>query len=223
MEPEKQNEEITIIQPPDRKNEKHFVYTLRDWKEYLGESMLIMFSVVLALILTEYFNKLHEKENTKILIENIRNEMVQNKKALEEIERYNLPVLKRIDAVLESKRLQSEIVSNDEFHLDIIAPEGVLYRYFEDAAWTIAKNNNISSKVDIETISLITRIYGDLERILKVEDEVARIFFDRASRDPKQIHTTLILIRDIYHAWAVDRVPGLLIRVNNVIKKIDAH
>ena len=28
----------------------------RDWKEYIGESLLIIFSVVLALILTEFVN-----------------------------------------------------------------------------------------------------------------------------------------------------------------------
>jgi hypothetical protein len=31
---------------------KPHVYVLRDWKEYLGESALIIFSVLLALILT---------------------------------------------------------------------------------------------------------------------------------------------------------------------------
>jgi len=37
------------------------VYTLRSWKEYVGESILIIFSVLLALIVTEYINNLHEK------------------------------------------------------------------------------------------------------------------------------------------------------------------
>ena len=36
---------------PDKS--KTFVYTVRDWKEYLGEALLIIFSVLLALIMTE--------------------------------------------------------------------------------------------------------------------------------------------------------------------------
>jgi hypothetical protein len=44
---------------------KPHVYVLRDWKEYLGESALIIFSVLLALVLTEYFNNLHDKKETR--------------------------------------------------------------------------------------------------------------------------------------------------------------
>ena len=41
-------------------NIKNYVYPVRDWKEYLGESLLIVFSVLLALSVTEYISKLHE-------------------------------------------------------------------------------------------------------------------------------------------------------------------
>jgi hypothetical protein len=65
--------------------------------------------------------------------------------------------------------------------------------------------------------------YGRLVRWsgnFKIEEEVARIIFDRASREPKQIKTTLILIKDIYHGWAVDRIPGLLSEINIALDKI---
>jgi hypothetical protein len=52
------------------------VYILRGWKEYVGESFLIVFSVLLALIFTEYFNNLHEKKETKDLLNNIRTELM---------------------------------------------------------------------------------------------------------------------------------------------------
>ena len=64
-----------------RKKDKPEVYVLRDIKEYLGESVLIIFSVLLALVLTEYFNGLHEKNETKELLKNIKEELVKNKKA----------------------------------------------------------------------------------------------------------------------------------------------
>ena len=55
------------------------VYILRNWKEYAGESLLIIFSVILALVLTEVINNLHEKNETHDLVENIRNELIANK------------------------------------------------------------------------------------------------------------------------------------------------
>lgn len=63
------------------------VYMLRDWKEYLGESFLIIFSVLLALILTEYINARHEKSETRDLLNNIKEELIKNKQA--EQDQYN--------------------------------------------------------------------------------------------------------------------------------------
>ena len=222
MEPEQiEQPEIPKIDVEVTKS-KSFVYTKRDWKEYLGESLLIIFSVLLVIILTEYINNLREKENTKDLLKNIAAELNHNKKAIQEMNQYNLQVLDKIDSALINKKIQDDLVSNDEFHLNVIAPDGVLYRFLANEAWTIATNNNVMSKVDGETIALLTKVYEGQERIMKVEDEVAKVLLDRASRDPKQLHTTLILIRDIYHGWAVDRTYGLLQKIDNAIKKVDS-
>lgn len=209
------------IEDPGSKKDKTYVYPVRDWKEYLGESLLIIFSVLLALGVTEYINKFHERENTKSLLKSIVTELKKNKKAIQEMNEYNMQVLAKIDSALGSRNLQERLVSNDEFHLEQIAPQGVLYRYPDNDAWTIAKNNNIMSKIDIESISILTKVYEEQDRIGKVEEEVARVLFDRASRDKKQVHKTLILIRDIYHGWAVDRVPGLIFQIDAAILKIE--
>jgi hypothetical protein len=222
---ESESEEIEKPEMPKLDSEpirsKSFVYTIRDWKEYLGESLLIIFSVLLVVMMTEYFNNLREKENTKSLLKNIAAELNHNKKAILEMNQYNLLVLDKIDSALINEKLQNDLVSNDEFHLNVIAPRGVLYHYLDNDAWTIAKSNNVMSKVDDETIAMLTKVYEDQERVMKVEDEVAKVILDRASRDRKQVHTTLILIRDIYHGWAVDRTYGLLTKIDNAIKKVD--
>jgi hypothetical protein len=203
---------------PDKS--KSYVYTLRDWKEYLGESLLIIFSVLFALILTEYFNNIHDKEKTRTTLKNIVSELKHNKKAIEEMKLYNTQVLRNIDSLLTNKNLQNQLISNDEFKLSLIAPQGILYRYLDDEAWTIAKNNNVISKVDVETVALLTKVYEDQAKMMKVEDEVAKVIFDRASRDTRQVHTTLILIRDLYHGWAVDRTNGVLQQIDSTIAKV---
>jgi hypothetical protein len=208
----------------EKNNKDDIIYVQpRDWKEYLGESLLIVFSVLLALFLTEALNKQHERHNTKNLLKNVSIELRRNKQAIFEMQDYNMKVLNKIDSVLKNRAIQRSLISNNEFHLNIIAPEGVQYRYLENDAWTIAKSNNIISKIDIKSISILTRIYEDSERIMKLENEVAKVVFDRASRDPKQVHTTLIIIRDIYHGWAVDRVPGLISRIDTALIKIEKY
>jgi len=224
-EQKEQSNEVVIKEEKEQLSKevknKTYVYPIRNWKEYLGESCMIIFSVLLALIVTEYINKSHERENTRSLLKNIIVELNHNKKAIQEMQVYNLQVLRKIDSALLNKNIQAELVSNDEFHLNVIAPQGVLFRYLDQEAWTVAKNNNIMSKIDIESVTIHSKLYEDQVRIGKVEDEVARVIFDRASRDPKQVHQTLILIRDIYHGWAVDRVPELLSKIDKAIGKIE--
>lgn len=220
MEENLENQEL-----PEKEASPHLgkihVFTERNWKEYLGESLLIIFSVLLALFTTEYINKQHDKENTKTILTSIVNELKHNKVAIQEMQEYNLKVLANIDSLLVNKNLQSGLVSNDEFHLKIIAPQGVLYRYLDNEAWTIAKNNNIMSKIDVPSASILSKVYEDQDRISKVESEVAKIILDRESRDPMKVHATLILIRDVYHGWAVDRVPALLPKIDDAINKIE--
>jgi len=210
-----------LPEPEQKGNEKPQVYILRDWKEYAGESFLIIFSVLLALVLTEFINNLHEKNETKDLLNNIRNELVANKKAETEQYAYDLQVLRSIDSALVSPQLQKKIVSNDEFHLTMIAPHGVLYRYLDDIAWEVAKNHNISSKISFQTVKMLTRIYQDQARAMKVEDEVAKVFLSREAGKVENAHATLVLIKNNYKGWAVDRAPGLLQQYDDAIKSLD--
>ena len=96
---------------------KIHVLAERNWKEYLGESLLIIFSVLLALFTTEYINKQHEKDNTRTVLTSFVNELKHNKISIQEMQEYNLKVLANIDAALVDANLQNQLVANDEFHL----------------------------------------------------------------------------------------------------------
>jgi len=210
-------------QPKSNKKEIPEVYILRDWKEYAGESLLIIFSVILALVVTEFFNNLHEKKETRDLLINIRTELEVNKKFETEQYAYQLKILRSIDSALANPQIQKMIVSNNEFDLKKIAPEGILYRKLNNAAWEIAKSHDILSKIDLKTVSVLTYIYQDQDRIMKVEDEVATIIFSSDSRKTENTRLTLILIRDNYKGWAVDRAPGLLHQYDEAIKLLDGE
>jgi hypothetical protein len=207
--------------PEPNKNPIPEVYILRGWKEYVGESLLIIFSVILALIVTEFFNNLHEKKETKDMLNNILTELRVNKKRETEQYAYQLKVFRSIDSALANPEMQKRIVSNDEFHLTYIAPDGILYRYLNDVAWDMAKSRNISSKISFKTDTLLTRIYQEQTKIMRVEDEVAKVFLSREAGKVENAHATLILIKNNYRGWAVDRAPGLLKQYDEAIKLLD--
>jgi ribosomal protein L17 len=213
----------TVSSEEPKPEKKHIpeVYILRDWKEYMGESFLIIFSVILALVLTEFFNNLHEKSETREILKNLREELIQNKQFETEQYAYHLKVMRNIDSALVSPAIQKKVVSNDEFHLTVIIPNGVLYRYLNNVAWDVAKSHNIYSKIDFKTTSLLTHIYEEQLRINKVEDEIAKVFLSRDAGKLENAHATLILIKNNYKGWAVDRAPGLIAQYSEAIKLLD--
>lgn len=192
------------------KTQRIEVLTVRNWKEYLGESLLIIFSVLFALLLTEVINKRHEKQRTREMINSVRVELINNKKAEEEQYQYHLRVLKNIDSALAHPAFQDELINNGEMHLKTIAPDGVLYRDLNDVAWQVAKQDNIFAKIGLRDYRLLTYIYAQQARIVNSEQAIANVLLSRESRTAADNRITLILMKDNYHAWAVDRVPGLL-------------
>jgi len=204
-------------------NERSEVITVRTWKEYLGESLLIVFSVAFALVVTEAFNKLHEKRHTKEVLHQLREELIENKKNEENQYKYHLQVLKNIDSALHNPALAQEFITNGEISLKHIAPDGLLTHDLNDVAWQVAKQNNIFSKIDLSTYGLLTDIYNNQDRITKSEGEIAKSLLSFESRKPENLRVTLILMRDNYHGWAVDRAPGLLNLYQQAIDKLSRY
>jgi hypothetical protein len=120
-----------------------------------------------------------------------------------------------------SPEIQKQIVFNDEFHITRIAPQGVLYRYLNDVAWEVAKSHDVLSKMNLKTITMLTYIYQDQARIMKAEDEIAKVFLSREAGKVENAHATLILIKNNYKGWAVDRVPGLLKQYDKAIRLLE--
>jgi hypothetical protein len=210
---------------PVQKKHKQEVYILRDLREYLGESLLIIFSVLLALFLTEFINNLHEKSQTKELMENIKNELVKNKATEQAQYIYQGEVIKRLDSAINNPTLQQKIIANGEFRYQYIfsGGHGVLYNDLSKVAWEVAKSQNIFPKINFKLVGQLTTIYDDQERIGKLEDKVAGVFLSYESRNPNNARETLILIRDNYKGWAYDRAPGLIKQYDEAIKALEEN
>ena len=205
------------------KNKLEEVIVVRTWKGYVEESILIIFSVVLALFLTELFQNLHENQKTREVMHQLREELVTNQKAEEIQLRYHLQVLKNIDAALADPAMAQQFIDNGALNLKIIAPEGVLSRDLNDVAWEVAKENNAFAKLDLGTYRLLTNIYDNQQRIMKSESEISKVLESWQSRQPENLKLTLILLKDNYLGWAVDRAPELLKNYQKAIDRLSNY
>jgi hypothetical protein len=205
------------------KNKLEEVIVVRTWKGYVEESILIIFSVVLALFLTELFQNLHENQKTREVMHQLREELVTNQKAEEIQLRYHLQVLKNIDAALADPAMAQQFIDKGALNLKIIAPEGVLSRDLNDVAWEVAKENNAFAKLDLSTYRLLTNIYDNQQRIMKSESEISKVLESWQSRQPENLKLTLILLKDNYLGWAVDRAPELLKNYQKAIDRLSNY
>ena len=111
------------------KEPKPEVVVVRNFKEYIGESLLIIFSVILALVLTEVFNKIHENQQTSEVLHQLRLELIDNKRQEEEQYHYHLQVLKNIDSALRNTAFAEQFIHNGELsqNLKPIVPREFLF------------------------------------------------------------------------------------------------
>jgi len=197
-------------QPVPHKKELLEVVTVRNFKEYVGEALLIVFSVLLALGVTELINSWHEKQEAKEILHQLREEIIHNKESEEIQYTYHLSVLHNIDSALHNDVFAAQVIDSGEFHLSLIAPEGVLRRDLDDVMWQIAKQRNIFSHIDLKEYSLLARIYDHQQKITNSEEKIGAVLLSWESRKPENRRETFILMRDNYKGWAVDRAPGLI-------------
>jgi hypothetical protein len=219
------NRSIRIINRPmtEKKHNHTEVIALRTWKEYLGESLLIIFSVVLAMIVTEIINKVHEANQTHEILHQLRQEIIANKSAEQDQYQYHLKVMRRIDSAMRTPAYAGQFIHNGEVHLNVIVDSGVLRHDLDDVAWQSAKLNSVFSRIDFRTYGLLTDIYDNQQRISKSEDEIGRLLLSWESRKPENLKTTLILMRDNYFAWEIERAPKLLKLYQNAIDQLSDY
>jgi hypothetical protein len=70
---------------------------------------------------------------------------------------------------------------------------------------------------------LLTNVYDNQQRITKSQSEIAQVLESWESRRPENLKTTLILPKDNYLGWAVDRAPGLLKKYQKAIDKLSNY
>jgi hypothetical protein len=207
----------------EKKHDLAHVVAVRDWKEYLGESLLIIFSVSLALILTELFTKLHEDRQTTDVLHQLREELIINKQSEEDQYQYHVKIMRNIDSALHHPEYAQKFMHDGEIHLSVLVDSGVLRHDLNIVAWEIAKQNNVFTKLDLPTYTLLTDIYDNQQKIGKVEDEIGKVLLSVESRKPENLKTILILIRDDFFAWSVERGPRLIAMYKEAIDKLEKY
>ena len=137
-------------------------------KKYLGEGLLIVFSVLFALFISKAFEdyKTNQKEN--IAKESITKELYRNQVILNKWKEKHLAIRNRISSMIENQEdsLNVELKKYDYFNLMVLTNnESLIDALLSNTAWESAKTTGIISEFDYETIQKLTNVY-DVQEIL---------------------------------------------------------
>ncbi len=215
--------EPVVVKTAKVKKEIPEVLTVRNWKEYLGESLLIIFSVALALVVTEYFNSLHEKRQAKEILNQLKEELANNKQNAALQYTYHLQVFKNIDSAKKNPAFAKQFLDSGKIHISVLMPEGALYKDMNDVAWQAAKQNDIFSRIDFATYSILTDVYNNQQRYLNLEPSLERLLVSYDARKQENLQVTLTLIHDALFAWIVERTPRLVKEYQQAIDRLEKY
>lgn len=138
----------------------------------LFESVLIVFSILLALSVSECSERSNRRERAEIALDNIRAEITSNAASLRRAVPYHQQMLARLDLLLTDSAsvLRSQGVIGT---LSRIAPEGLQPPTLGSTAWGIATTTDAISRIDYAQVYALSRLY-QIQR-MGVETTVPRL------------------------------------------------
>ncbi|MCE2496827.1 MAG: hypothetical protein J4F31_09675 [Flavobacteriales bacterium] len=156
----------------------------------LGESAVIVFSVLLALFANEWRSNVNERRATDVILNNILFELRENHDIAFKAHEYHLSVLDTLQRLY--VELAEDSLFNGFYFNDFkLMPQGVMQKGLNDIAWTVAKEERLATRVPFESSKKLYDAYRQQESVNRTLNRISDLTFDRRT------HTEEATIRNI--------------------------
>lgn len=166
----------------------------KKFPKILKDALLIIVSVLFALFINEWRSNINKKKETKIILENINQELENNLKSAKQLRLYHLEVRDNLFRAYEKDSLMATFFDDFLFTIYKIAPKGILQEDFSSIAWEVARQENISSRIDFETSRLLFEAYDQQKSVLKTVNELLQVLDQREAQRKENLTESIILI-----------------------------
>ena len=132
-------------------------------KKYLGEGLLIVFSVLFALFINKAFEDYKTNQKVTIAKESITKELYRNQAIINRWKEKHITIENRISGMIENKEdsLNVELKKYNFFNLMVLTNnKSLIDELLINTAWQSAKTTGIISEFDYETIQELTSVYN---------------------------------------------------------------
>jgi len=167
-----------------------------NFKKYVGEGFLIVFSVLFALFINKSFESYQTYQKKEVAKASILKELYRNRAILSNWKKKHIVIRNQISNVIEGKNdsIRNELQKYDYLNLGVLTnDESLMDALLTKTAWESAKTTGIIAEFEYETIQKLTLIYA-MQEVL-TERTIVKIldyYFNTEAHDMQQIDKTLI-------------------------------
>lgn len=175
-------------------------FTKQNILKLVFESILIIFSVLLALFLNEYRGQLKENQQKELAMKMVKIELKSNLEILNEWRPYHEKVLKNLNEALNSNSINSTLFTENGVFTWSLMPNGVVQRVIDNGSWQTLKSSSISSTIEFNTMFTLSELYKhQAQGVESTLNRILKIISARESLEQKNQRSTIILLRNTFH------------------------
>ena len=187
------------------------------------ESLLIVFSVLLALFLNEYLNTRKAQKVKENALARVVSELEANQATVKEWAPYHNEVLGNIKKALRNDSIKNTLKTPQGVEFWNLMPNGVVQQLIDDAAWQALKSSSAFSDLSFDTVLSLSKVYK-LEKV-GVEStikSILEIINARESLHEENLQDTLVLLGKGFNELVAQEL-FLLDQYEKTLNELDAN
>jgi len=131
--------------------------------KYLGQIILIVFSVVLGLYLSERIEDRKNEKDANKLFSKIKSELNQNREILDYWVPYHLEIIKSVDSLSKDKDFVENFIKDKSLIYEAFTRGTIMKDIPSSDAWDIAKSHPLIVNLDYDKLLILSKIYNQQE------------------------------------------------------------
>ncbi len=164
--------------------------------KYFGQVILIVFSVVLGLYLSERIEDKKNERNAQELFLKINSELKTNKRLLDYWVPYHKEIVGEIDSLSRNSYFIESFIQDKSTIQKVFSRGTIMSDMPSDNAWDIAKSHPLIVNMDYDKLFILSKIYNQQKFTYEPIQELIDIMLSTEFNSKEDANKNLQLIRD---------------------------
>lgn len=167
--------------------------------ENISQIVLIVFSVVLGLYLSERIeDRKNEKEAIKLLSK-IKYELNENKKILDSWVPYHVEAVKKLDSLSQNQSFIENFISDNSILYSAFNRGTIMSETPSNDAWDIAKSHPLIVNFEYNELLILSKIYKQQKSAYDQVPKLVEVLVASDLNDRQKAKSNLQLIKNMLH------------------------